>query len=84
MNLDKLAQLRRQRWHHRYRKRLITCPHGKHLLLRQDPVIRFPVRKYKKRRNEQGKKLTKEMFHGLVEFFNVYPPTDSPSVIIVR
>jgi hypothetical protein len=60
----------------RFKNRLITCPHRKHLLMRQDTVIRFPVRKYKKRLNEQGKKLTKEMFYRLVEFFNVYPPVD--------
>jgi hypothetical protein len=54
------------------RNRLITCPHKKHILMRQDTVIRFPVKKYKKRLNDQGKKLTKEMFYRLVEFFNVY------------
>jgi hypothetical protein len=45
--------------------------------MRSDTVIRFPVRKYKKLLNEQGKKLSKEMFYRLVEFFNVYPPQDS-------
>jgi hypothetical protein len=40
------------------------------------PVMRFPVRKYKKRLSGQGKKLSKEMFYRLVDFFNVYPPTD--------
>jgi hypothetical protein len=62
------------------RNRLITCPHKKHILMRQDTVIRFPVKKYKKRLNDQGKKLTKEMFYRLVEFFNVYPPVDCEQV----
>jgi hypothetical protein len=30
----------------------------------------------KKRLSGQGKKLSKEMFYRLVDFFNVYPPTD--------
>jgi hypothetical protein len=76
MNLDKLEQLRRRRWKLRQQTRLVTCAHRKHILMRQDAVIRFPVRKYKKRLNEQGKKLSKEMFYRLVEFFNVYPPVD--------
>jgi hypothetical protein len=74
MDSEKLEQLRRRRWKLRQSTRLVTCPHRKHLLMRQDTVIRFPVKKYKKRLNEQGKKLSKEMFYRLVEFFNVYPP----------
>jgi hypothetical protein len=80
MNPDKLEQLRRHRWKLSQSNRLITCPHKKHILMRQDTVIRFPVKKYKKRLNDQGKKLSKEMFYRLVEFFNVYPPVDCEQV----
>ena len=74
MNPDTLENLRRQRWKPRHKNRLITCPHRKHLLMRSDTVIRFPVKKYKKRLNEQGKKLSKETFYRLVNLFNVHPP----------
>ena len=80
MNPTKLEQLRRHRFRNRHKPRIIHCPcqaQPQHLIMKSDTVIRFAVRKYKKRLNEHGKKLSKEMFYRLVEFFNVYPPPES-------
>jgi hypothetical protein len=77
MNPDTLEQLRRLR-----RRKLpdaskvIRCPHRKHIILRSDTVIRFPVRKYDKKLKSQGKKMTLPTFRKLVALFGAGPPKD--------